>query len=80
MEPFDVLNMGNISDLHLEHSNCYLFYGVSVSCFENQFKMFRLNNETFCQRHFFSQRHVSLLTPIYELNNSDSRLDNSSPV
>ena len=26
MEPFDVLNMGNISDFHLEHSNCYLFY------------------------------------------------------
>ena len=25
MEPFDVLNMGNISDFHLEHSNCYLF-------------------------------------------------------
>ena len=26
MEPFDDLNMGNISDFHLEHSNCYLFY------------------------------------------------------
>ena len=26
MEPFDVLNMGNISYFHLEHSNCYLFY------------------------------------------------------
>ena len=24
MEPFDVLNMGNILDLHLEHSNRYL--------------------------------------------------------
>ena len=26
METFDVLNMGNISDFHLEHPNCYLFY------------------------------------------------------
>ena len=26
MEPFDVLNMGNISYFHLKHSNCYLFY------------------------------------------------------
>ena len=25
MESFDVLNMGNISYFHLEHSNCYLF-------------------------------------------------------
>ena len=25
MEPFDVLNTGNISYLYLEHSNCYLF-------------------------------------------------------
>ena len=26
MEPFDVLYMGNISNFHLDHSNCYLFY------------------------------------------------------
>ena len=26
MEPFDVLNIGNISYFHLEHSNCYFFY------------------------------------------------------
>ena len=26
MEPFDVLNMGNFSYFHLEHSNCYHFY------------------------------------------------------
>ena len=26
MEPFDVLNMGNISYFYLEHSICYLFY------------------------------------------------------
>ena len=25
MDPFDVLNMGNISNFHLDHSNCYLF-------------------------------------------------------
>ena len=25
METFDVLNMGNISNFPLEHSNCYLF-------------------------------------------------------
>ena len=25
MEPFDVLNMGNISDFYLEHSNLYFF-------------------------------------------------------
>ena len=25
MEPFDVLNMGNISDFHLEHSNPHFF-------------------------------------------------------
>ena len=26
MKPFDVLNLGNISYFHLDHSNCYLFY------------------------------------------------------
>ena len=26
MEPFDVLNMGNISDFYLEHSNLHFFY------------------------------------------------------
>ena len=26
IEPFDVLNMGNISYFHLKHSNCYLSY------------------------------------------------------
>ena len=25
MDPFDVLNMGNISNFHLDHSNRYLF-------------------------------------------------------
>ena len=25
MEAFDVLNMENISNFHLDHSNCYLF-------------------------------------------------------
>ena len=25
MEPFEVLNMGNILDFHLEHFNCFFF-------------------------------------------------------
>ena len=35
MEPFDVLNMGNISYFHLEHSKCYLFYLFN---FQDSFK------------------------------------------
>ena len=28
MDPFDVLNMGNISNFHLDHSNCYFFLQI----------------------------------------------------
>ena len=40
MEPFDVLNMGNMSDFHLEHSHLH-FLGSMLPQYMALFRLFR---------------------------------------